>query len=107
MRISADEVRKDLYGSEDIYGDLLIIYTKILEKMRQLLKEGKDILYDATNLRKSYKLDYLNYLTDIPYFKFIYCLHAKKDVCIERYLKRGRNIPLENLLPLFEIDEFP
>lgn len=107
VRISADEVRKELYGSEDVYGDSLVIYNKILKEMRQLLKEGKDVLYDATNLRKSYRLDYLNQLTDISCFKFIYCLHTKKDVCIERHKKRGRNIPLEDLMPLFEIKEFP
>lgn len=107
VRISADEIRKEIYGSEDVYGDSFLIYQRILGRMRTSLKEGKDVLYDATNLRLSYRLDYLNELTDIPCFKFIYCFHTKKNVCIQRHLNRGRDIPIESLLPLFDIDEFP
>lgn len=107
VRISADEIRKELYGSEDIYGDSYTIYEIILERMRNYLQEGKDVLYDATNLRKSYRLDYLICLTDIPCFKFIYRFHVDKETCITRHIKRGRNIPMENILKLFEIDEPP
>ncbi len=107
VRISADEIRKELYGSEDVYGDSYAIYKIILERMRNYLQEGKDVLYDATNLRKSYRLDYLDYLTDIPCFKFIYCFHAGKEICIQRHIKRGRNIPMKNILALLDIDEPP
>ncbi len=106
-RISADEIRKELYGSEDIYGDGYVIYQKILARMRKALISGKSVIYDATNLRKSYRLDYLGFLTDVFCFKEILCLVEDKQVCIERHKKRGRNIPVEDLLPFFEIDEPP
>lgn len=107
VRISADEIRKELYGSEDVYGDSWTIYQKILSRMRETLQNGKDVIYDATNLRKSYRLDYLNELTDIPCFKFIYCFHVSREESIKRHLSRGRNIPLESLMPLYDIDEYP
>lgn len=107
MRISADEIRKELYGSEDIYGDGYVIYRKILARMGPALVSGKSVIYDATNLRKSYRLDYLNFLTDVSCFKEILCLVEDKQVCIERHKKRGRNISIEDLLPFFEIDEPP
>lgn len=106
-RISADEVRKRLYGSEDTYGDSWTIYQEILSEMRTLLIHKKNVIYDATNLRKSYRLDYLNCLTDIPCRKWIVLFSVEKEESIRRHLARGRNIPVENLLPLFEINEPP
>lgn len=107
VRISADEVRKELYGSEDVYGDSWTIYQIILKRMRKLLSEGKDVVYDATNLRKSYRMDYLNEIANIYCYKKIIIFSSEKEDCIKRHLARGRDIPLNSLLPLFDINEPP
>lgn len=83
------------------------MYLKILYKMRKLLKEKKNVLYDATNLKKQYRLDYLQELDGIECYKKIICLIVPKEICIKRHLNRGRNIPLSDLLPYFDINEPP
>lgn len=105
--ISADSIRQELYGSQDTYGEPYVIYTKILYKMRKLLKEEKNVIYDATNLWRQYRLDYLLNLQGIECYKTIIQLDAEKEVCIARHLNRGRNIPVEKLLPYFDINERP
>lgn len=105
--ISADSIRRELYGSEDTFGDGQKIYNIILHRMREGLLSGKDVIYDAVNLRKGYRMDYLNNLADIDCYKEIIRVNTDKKTCIERHLNRNRNIPLENLLPYFEIQEPP
>ena len=107
IRIGADDIRKKLYGSEDIYGDGEAIYKEILSWMRAELKSGNDVIYDATNLRKQFRLDYLTKLEDIRCFKICKCISAPKEVCIKRHKERGRKIPMRAILPLFDIDEPP
>lgn len=105
--VSADKIREEVYGSQDKYGDPYTMYLKILYKMRKLLKENKNIIYDATNLKSQYRLDYLLNIQGIECYKKIVCLMEEKEVCIERHLNRKRNIAIEKLLPYFEINEFP
>lgn len=105
--ISADSIRRELYGSEDTFGDGQKIYNIILQRMRENLLSGKDVIYDATNLRKDYRMDYLNNLNDIDCYKEIIRVNTDKETCIERHLNRNRNIPLEKLLPYFDINEPP
>lgn len=105
--ISADLIRKELYGSQDSYGEPYVIYIEILYKMRKLLKEGKNVIYDATNLWKQYRLDYLLNLQGVDCEKEIICLQESKETCIERHKNRERNISIEKLLPYFDINEPP
>lgn len=105
--ISADKIREKLYGSQDIYGDPITIYEKILLHMREDLLTNKIVIYDAVNLRKDYRLDYLNNIKDINCYKYIIKFKTDKNTCIERHKNRGRNIPIENLMPYFDINEPP
>ena len=105
--LSADKIREEVYGSQDKYGDPYTMYLKILSRMRDLLKENKNVIYDAANLKSQYRLDYLLKIQDIECYKKIICLIESKEVCIERHINRKRNIAVEKLLPYFEINEFP
>lgn len=105
--ISADKIRELLYGSEDIYGNPEEVYQSILVRMREALMTGKSVIYDATNLYKSYRMDYLNTLKNIDCYKRIIRVNTDKETCIERHNKRGRNIPIEKLMKYFVIDQPP
>ena len=105
--ISADKIREKLYGSQDVFGEPLIIYGEIMHHMREELLANKVVIYDAANLKKDYRLDYLDNLEDISCYKYIIKFNVDKETCIERHKNRGRNIPLENLMPYFDINEPP
>ena len=105
--ISADKIREELYGSQDTYGDPMVIYKEILSRMREDLLTNEIVIYDAVNLRKDYRLDYLNNIKDIDCVKYIIKLCTDKETCIERHKNRGRDIPIENLMPYFDINEPP
>ncbi len=110
--ISADKIREELYGSQDSFGDPMTIYKAILEKMIYCALEGKSVIYDATNLRKDYRMDYLTALANANVLdkfdrKIIVRINTDKETCIKYHLNRDRDIPLEKLLPYFDINEPP
>lgn len=105
--ISADNIREELYGSQDAYGDPIEIYQIILHRMKMALNLDVSVIYDAANLRKDYRMDYLNEIKDIDCYKYICRINTDKDTCIENHKKRNRNIPLESLMPYFDINEPP
>ena len=105
--ISADQIRELLYGSEDIYGNPQEVYESILVRMREALMNGTSVIYDATNLYKEYRMDYLNALQNVDCYKRIIRVNTDKETCIERHNKRGRDIPIEKLMKCFVIDQPP
>ena len=107
IRIGADTVREELYGSQDIYGDGALIYKCLLAKMRMVFREGKNVLYDGTNLKKTDRMDFLRDLADIECKKAIWMLSVDIGTAKVRHAGRGRNIPWESLAPYFDIDEPP
>lgn len=107
VRIGADDVRKELYGSQDSYGDPEETYQAILKKMKTALDEGRSILYDAVNMKRAYRLDYLRELAGYEAERTIIQLPTSKEVCRERFLQRKRTIPLASVDHYFELDEHP
>ena len=105
--IGADAVRQAPYGSEDRYGDSKEIYAELVRQMTDALRDGKSVLYDGTNLRRQDRLDFLFDLPSIPIYREVIKLPTNIEVCVERHLRRDRNIPLDKLLPYFSINEEP
>lgn len=106
-RVSADAIRMELYGSQDIYGDGAVIYQHLLSRIREAFTNGKSVLYDATNLRRNDRCDFLRDLSDLPCKKTIVMLHVDQETARIRHEQRGRNIPWSKLEPYFYINEPP
>ena len=83
--ISADKVREEIYGSQDTYGKPMEVFLRILTCMRCALLSGRSVIYDGTNLRKDYRMDYLNELKDIDCYKYILRINTPKGYCIENH----------------------
>ena len=113
IRIGADDVRKELYGSEDEFGDGFEIYKAILKKMKQCVENGQSFIYDAVNMKKSYRLDFLNEFRKWPkiseYKKILFQMMISNSKARERFLERKRNIPIESVEEYFnmKITEYP
>lgn len=105
--VSSDEVRKELYGSEDHYGNSEEIFKILMDRAKWFLCEGKVVIYDACNLWRSYRIDVLNALSSINVRKILVRINNTKEICLKSHKYRGRNIPEEKLLPYFEINEPP
>ena len=107
VRISADDVRKELYGSEDIRGDSREIYSVILDKMKRCLDNDKSFIYDGTNMLKSYRMDYLHEFKDYDIERIIIKFPMDKVACLTRFFNRNRKIPFGSVSRYYTMVENP
>lgn len=105
--VSADEVRYHLYGSQDKFGNGEEIWKHIVSEIREYLLNGTTVVYDACNLKKSYRLDVINAVKDIECWKILLRINTPKSICYNQHKERGRDIPWESLEPYFKIKEYP
>jgi len=91
--ISSDSIRKELYGDEATQGDNNKIFSLVRERAEEALKEGKDVVIDATNMTikdrsayfdiaKTYGATVTGILFDTPV-----------EECKRRNSKRDRVVP--------------
>lgn len=57
--VSADQCRLKRYGSQDKYGEPDVIYNDLLSEFKKYLADGKSVIYDAANLKRSYREDFM------------------------------------------------
>lgn len=107
--LAADDIRKELYGSQDHFGDPEEIYKVLLDRMMEYLRQGRSVVYDACNLYRQFRLDYLLPICDagIECYKTLIRLNTTRETCLLNHAGRGRNFDIEKVSHYFEIDEFP
>lgn len=107
--LSADEVRAKLYGSQDHFGNAVDIYEILLKRMLGYLKSGQNVIYDACNLYKQFRMDYLGPIETIgiPCYKKIIRINTIKQTCLANHEKRNRNFDITNIMHYFDINEPP
>lgn len=93
LYLSSDKIREELYGDESIQGDPSKVFRIMHARLKNYLKEGHVVVYDATNVtRKNRKsvLDEVKHLCGegveahivwAPYFQ-----------CVERDKQRNRTV---------------
>lgn len=84
--LSTDRIRNelDMHKDEQIVEVLDIIYARLVLAM----KEGKDIVYDSTNLTRRRRMLVLDYVKNFPYEKICYVVTTSMDVCMARNSQR-------------------
>lgn len=55
--VSSDNIRKELYGDENIQGNPEEVFNLVHERILQSLNNGVNVIYDATNLKRKYRLE--------------------------------------------------
>lgn len=105
IRLSSDEIRKELFGDESFQGDNNRVFNTLYERAELLLKANISVVIDATNLKKSLR----RYAFDIcPAGVKKIALYYTPDVelCKERNATRERKVPdevIERMAKQFEV----
>lgn len=100
--ISSDEVRKMHPDWEEIR-----VFPEVYRLCAIELKEGRDVIFDATNITPKVRSKNIGLIRDI-YSDFevhVYFIKASKETCKER-VKRRNNIEGELYLPIEVIDSY-
>lgn len=107
--LAADDIRKELYGSEDVFGEPERVYHVLLDRMMELLRTGRNVIYDACNLYASYRMDYLGPIADagIACYKTCIRMNTIKSSCLRNHETRNRNFDINGIGHYFDINEPP
>lgn len=84
--VSSDAVRAELYGNESVQGDPRKIFNIVHSRIKKLLREDKNVVYDATNLNAKRRKAFLRSLKneDIKCRKWCYVVMTPWQICMAR-----------------------
>lgn len=99
--ISTDDIRRDLYGNEATQGNWHEIETEVIQRIATTLAKGNSLVYDATNFKRSYRIDFLqkvekeikNHKLSIKVRCIAWYLNTPLETCIAWNQQRERQVP--------------
>lgn len=92
---SSDGLRKELFGDEATQGDNNKLFTELHRRIKADLIAGKDVIYDATNISKKLRIQFLNELKNISCTPICLCMMTSYETCLKNNEKRDRRVPVE------------
>lgn len=92
---SSDGLRKELFGDEATQGDNNKLFTELHRRIKADLIAGKDVIYDATNISKKLRIQFLNELKNISCTPICLCVMTSYETCLKNNEKRDRKVPVE------------
>lgn len=98
---SSDALRKEMFGDEERQGDNNKLFAELHRRIRKDLSDGKDVIYDATNIRKKERIAFLNSLKKIPCWKVALVVATEYERCLERNKNRERKVPEDVIRRMF------
>lgn len=91
--ISSDEIRKELGvdgGDKQAHSRVFAI---LHERVKETLQNGKDVVYDATNIAESKRRSFLKEINDIAGKKVCVCLVPSLNQAIRQNADRDEPVP--------------
>jgi predicted kinase len=100
--VSTDEIRATLYGDAAIQGNWAEIENQALHLIQQTIASGKTVIYDATNFKRLFRIDFLMKLekklqtkTSNPPIWIAWYIKTPLKTCKQWNQKRQRKVPIE------------
>lgn len=92
---SSDALREEMFGdaNENSKESNAQLFNELHKRIKEDLKNGKDVIYDATNLNRKRRIGFLQDLTNIPCHKSCVLVVAPYYVCLLNNQKRERKVP--------------
>ena len=106
--LSSDAIRKDLYGDESIQGDNNKVFRILHERLHQALLDGRDVVYDATNISRKRRIAILSQEPLLKnYFKEAVVFATSLEICIERQRTRDHQVPFDVIMRMARSFNYP
>jgi len=94
--ISTDRIREQLFGDEIVQGDWRQVEAEVMSRIKKAIASGKYIIYDATNLKRSWRMDWLEKVAAATGEEFAcvaWYLSTPVETCKKWNLSRQRQVP--------------
>lgn len=90
---SSDELRKELYGDEKIQRNNNTLFSELHRRIKDDLRAGINVIYDATNISKKFRRQFLDEIKNIVCYPIGLCVMTPYETCLKNNLQRVRNVP--------------
>lgn len=90
---SSDDLREELYGDAAIQGDNNKLFQELHKRIREDLKQGKNVIYDATNIKKKTRIGFLKELKNIECIPVCIVMATEYALCLKNNENRERKVP--------------
>jgi predicted kinase len=104
--ISSDAIRKEIYGDESCQDDPGRVFNIMHERTLYALRNGYDVIYDATNITRKSRLSILKQLPAYVEKKCV-IVWVPIDYCIKRDTERDRTVGKEVIYKMLQRFEAP
>ena len=94
---SSDDLREELYGDVNNQENNTDLFVELHKRIKTDLKNGKSVIYDATNISKKRRIAFLQELKNIPCVKIAICMMTPFEKCLGFNSIRKRVVP-ENVI---------
>lgn len=103
---SSDELREELFGDVNHQENNDMLFKELHNRIKGCLKDGKNAIYDATNINYKRRMAFLVELKNIPCKKICVLMATPYKECLKRNAGRDRNVPeyvIERMYRQFDI----
>ena len=99
--VSTDQVRKELYGDENIQGNGKEVFATAFKHLRTYGQFKNNCVFDATNITPRARRKVIQECR--KYYDLIICkyIDTPLDVCLQRNSQRERVVPKEVILRMY------
>lgn len=90
---ASDELRKELFGDENANDKNDILFAELHKRIKNDLLEGKNVIYDATNINYKKRKAFLEEIKKINVFKKCILVATPYEDCLIQNSTRERKVP--------------
>lgn len=90
---SSDTIREELSGDINNQDINDLVFRTLHNRIKEDLRNGKNCIYDATNINYKRRMAFLQELKNIPCEKICVLMATPYETCLERNAKRDRCVP--------------
>jgi predicted kinase len=104
---SSDSIRKELYGDEGVQDDPEKVFGILHERVKNDLIDGKDVVYDATNISCKVRMNIINQFRKYADKIVAHYMDTGISLCKYRNLKRDRQVPEKVINNMYKTLQIP
>ena len=99
--VSSDDIRKELFGSEENQSHNNEVFNELHKRIRSHLNAGQSCVYDATNLSRKRRRAFLKELP-AGIKKIAVVAATELDVILEQNASRARHVPEDVIMRMYK-----
>ena len=99
--LSTDKMRAELYGAEHIQGNWSDIEALLYKRIKNAIKQNKNIILDSTHFKKEYRAKIIKNFAKCSEFSAYY-FNYPFALIYSRNKYRARRVPFEVLAAMYE-----